>query len=96
MLFRVALYRAGRKAIKSGEITEKDWRILQGAILKSRRRLADGSSVNLIEEVRKDVEGSLGLVVGDWRDFLDWLLEHLPQIIELILTLLALFADEES
>ena len=96
MLFRVALFRASRKALRQQEISEKDAKLVRQAILKSRRILPDGTPIDLIEEVRKDVEGNLGLVVGDWRDWLDWLLEHLPQIVELIMTLLLLFAEEEE
>lgn len=35
--------------------------------------------------------GSDGILVGDWQDLLDWFMENWPAILEMILTILAIF-----
>ena len=103
MLFRFALRRATRLAELQGMITPDDAAIVYDALARP-YRLAQGrvggKRINIIKEVEDDLKAQAEAVVGhpinvgfDWQTILDWLIANLPTIIQLIISLITIFAE---
>lgn len=93
-IFKTALKMAARDALKTGAITQSDFYALSDIIARPRRKTPDGV-VDLLakaEEMATENMQASGITVGaiDWTKWKEKLIEWLPTILQILLTLLAL------
>ena len=99
--FRFALRRQARLAYLQGNITKEDWQHVQGVLEHSVRTAADGSQIDLIDEVADDMtchlqsEGKMTAEENvesiDWGKLLEWIKQLMPMIMQFIQALLLIF-----
>ncbi len=101
MLFRVALRRATRLAELDGKISGEDATQIYAAIQRPIRRKGS-QTIDLMTEVEDDVRmqmmatsDAIGSVAASFGSatFLQWLIQNLPMILQLIMALAAIFAE---
>lgn len=93
-IFRTALKMAARDALKEGKISQSDFYTLSDMIARPRRKTPEGV-VDLIGEAEKVAIENMhasGIQVGaiDWTKWKEKLIEWLPTILQILLTLLVL------
>jgi len=99
MLFRLAFRRAVRLAELRGEISEEDANVLHNAIRSPHRWNRAGKRIDLLDEIEDDA--AIGyhaeqVMAGvsapfDWGSLIDWIKSHLPEILQLIASLISIF-----
>lgn len=99
MTFREALQVAHRKATLARVIRRPRLRLLQRVIDRPMRvDPGSGRLINVMLKIEKRVRLDLDLteIDIDWRSWLDWIIENLPEIIRFILLLLAFLDDPQE
>ncbi len=90
--FRVALRIVARQKMRDGELSRDQFRQIRGL-------LNDRSAREAVADLAVDCDAAYceGLPegqVGDWQTFLDWLIENWPEILEMIMSIIDLFAQD--
>jgi hypothetical protein len=99
MTFKAALTEAHRQANQNKLFPRPRLRLLQRVIDRPMRvDPSSGRLINVLLKVEKRVrlENDLTAPDIDWRAWIDWIIEHLPQIISFILTILAFLDDPQE
>ena len=107
MFRRLILWKAGRSALRAGDITRDEWRVLRGVLWRPKRRDREGKMFNVLDELEQDIAKMSGLPQGavvvegegwafDWNVLLDWLKDNLAIIVEMIRALLNIFMEGED
>ena len=96
MTFREALTEAHRQSERKGVIPRPRLRLLKRVIDRPMRiDPSSGRMINVLLKIEKRVRLELELteIDIDWRAWIQWLIENLPEIISFILTILAFLDD---
>ena len=88
--FRLALKLAARRAAKTKQITQEEFDAIQESLRRPVRSHPEFGSVNILEEIQDSAEPEDK--PRDFREWLDWLIENLPAILEIIVTIISIFA----
>jgi hypothetical protein len=103
VIFRFALRRATRLAELQGKIESDDAALVYEILARPwryQKGVVGGRRVNILKEVEDDIVVQAAAVVGhpinvgfDWQSILDWIVANLPTIIQLIISLITIFAE---
>jgi hypothetical protein len=99
------LLRAARRNKRRGDISRDEYEIIVKVCRDPERELPDGETVNLLDELEEAiitdpcidlparyVTREAGRLRPRWDgSFIDWLIENLPAILEILMAILALF-----
>ena len=93
-LFRMALRRATRNAEITGKITAEEAETVYGVLEKPIRKIGK-QKINILDELENDLTPELVGAV-DWAKLLQWLKDNLATIIQMIISILAIFAGSDE